>query len=288
MNRFLRVFAPHRDNDYTPDILQRVALGIMLALIVISFTMSNLYALLWQSSSWLVGSRITGGRRRKYPTMSGQTLTLLGSCVIRCLMRRLVSRPRIWLLMVTLHTIVPDGVSPWHWFSEAGYTFAHAGENLAVHFTDSREVVEAWMKSPTHRANIVNGNYQEIGVGTARGRFEGYDTVFVVQLFGTPAATAMKTNDLDPIAVSPVAETSLAVETSEEFILPATQVAGVEADTLPLVTESVKTMENEVVAVPAAKTLTTPTNSTGRETILFGYARYHEWTHRCSEHNRVR
>jgi uncharacterized protein YkwD len=81
----------------------------------------------------------------------------------------------------------PDGVSPWHWFREAGYVYAHAGENLAVHFTDSAEVVEAWMDSPSHRQNIVDSRYTEIGVGTAKGTFDGYDTVYVVQLFGAPA-----------------------------------------------------------------------------------------------------
>ncbi len=80
----------------------------------------------------------------------------------------------------------PTGVSPWHWFDEAGYVYAYAGENLAVHFTDSSEMVAAWMDSPAHKENIVNGVYTEIGLGTARGTFEGYDTVFVVQLFGTP------------------------------------------------------------------------------------------------------
>jgi hypothetical protein len=84
----------------------------------------------------------------------------------------------------------PDGVSPWHWFGEANYNFVHAGENLAIHFTDSTDVVEAWMESPTHRANIMNGNYAEIGVGTAEGTYEGFKTVYVVQLFGTPAAAA--------------------------------------------------------------------------------------------------
>jgi hypothetical protein len=82
----------------------------------------------------------------------------------------------------------PDGTSPWYWFDRAGYRYAHAGENLAIHFTDSSEVVDAWMDSPTHRANIVSGKYTEIGVGTAKGTYEGYETVYVVQLFGTPAA----------------------------------------------------------------------------------------------------
>ena len=89
----------------------------------------------------------------------------------------------------------PAGVSPWFWFDSAGYNFVPAGETLAVHFTDSDDVVQAWMNSPGHRANILNGNYTEIGVGSAKGQYKGYSTVFVVQLFGTPAVSA-------PIAVA--------------------------------------------------------------------------------------
>lgn len=83
----------------------------------------------------------------------------------------------------------PSGVTPWHWFSEAGYTYSRAGENLAVHFTMSEAVVRAWMESPSHRANIVNAAFTEIGVGMATGTFEGVPTTFVVQMFGTPRST---------------------------------------------------------------------------------------------------
>jgi hypothetical protein len=81
----------------------------------------------------------------------------------------------------------PTGVSPWFWFAETQYNFVNAGENLAIHFTDSGEVVDAWMESPAHRANIMNGNYTEIGVGTAEGEFEGFKTLYIAQFFGTPA-----------------------------------------------------------------------------------------------------
>jgi hypothetical protein len=84
----------------------------------------------------------------------------------------------------------PDGVSPWHWLDAVGYRYTSAGENLAVHFTDSADVVDAWMNSPSHRENILDSDYTEIGVGTARGEFEGYPTVFVVQFFGLPAEAA--------------------------------------------------------------------------------------------------
>lgn len=82
----------------------------------------------------------------------------------------------------------PDGVPPWKWFKEAGYAYEYAGENLAVNFNDSDEVVDAWLDSPTHRANILKGNFTEIGIGMATGTYKGAETIFVVQFFGKPAA----------------------------------------------------------------------------------------------------
>lgn len=84
----------------------------------------------------------------------------------------------------------PDGRTSWSWFRDAGYAFSHAGENLAVNFSDSGDVEQAWMNSPTHRANILNGNFTEVGIATAVGEYQGKKTVFVVQMFGTPAQTA--------------------------------------------------------------------------------------------------
>lgn len=84
--------------------------------------------------------------------------------------------------------VSPDGTTPWYWIEEAGYEFVTAGENLAVHFTDSREVEQAWMDSPTHRANIINHSFSEIGIAVARGSYDGYETTFVVQMFGKPAS----------------------------------------------------------------------------------------------------
>lgn len=87
--------------------------------------------------------------------------------------------------------VSPTGVDPWHWFSQAGYKFDYAGENLAVDFSDSDAVNTAWMNSPTHRENILDPHYTEIGIATAEGVYEGHPTTFVVQEFGTPAgATA--------------------------------------------------------------------------------------------------
>ncbi|MEI6553150.1 MAG: CAP domain-containing protein, partial [bacterium] len=75
---------------------------------------------------------------------------------------------------------------PWYWIDQTGYQYSSAGENLAVNFDYSKDVVQAWMNSPTHRANIVKAKYQEIGIGIAEGFYQGRPSVFVVQMFGTP------------------------------------------------------------------------------------------------------
>lgn len=87
--------------------------------------------------------------------------------------------------------IGPDGKTPWQWIAGAGYQYQYAGENLAVRFIDSSEVVNAWMESPTHRANIVKKVYTAIGVGVAQGLYQGESATFVVQYFGTPESAAL-------------------------------------------------------------------------------------------------
>lgn len=81
----------------------------------------------------------------------------------------------------------PDGLAPWYWLKDVGYSFSYAGENLAVNFIDSEDVIEAWMKSLSHKENILNKNFTEIGIGVAKGIYEGRETLFVVQFFGRPA-----------------------------------------------------------------------------------------------------
>jgi hypothetical protein len=83
----------------------------------------------------------------------------------------------------------PEGKTPWYWITKAGYDYQYAGENLAVNFTDSQDVTNAWMASPTHKANIVKGNYTEMGTGVATGMYEGRESIFVAQVYANPMPT---------------------------------------------------------------------------------------------------
>jgi len=185
-------FLPNAENDYTPHLLQRTAMMGMFVMILLSFAAVNMQALFWQSSQWLVGTvlpavvvNLTNTERTELSAPILTRSALLDEAA------RLKAED-----MAKKHYFAhysPEGVSPWYWFDQVSYRYAHAGENLAIHFKDSGAVVAAWMNSPTHRANIANSLYTEIGVGTAKGTFEGYDTVFVVQLFGTPAVPLLST-----------------------------------------------------------------------------------------------
>lgn len=86
------------------------------------------------------------------------------------------------------HTGV-DGSNPSDRVQDTGYQYSTVGENIAAGQRTAAEVVEAWMNSPGHRANILNARYTEIGIGyeflendTGSVRYKHYWT----QVFGTP------------------------------------------------------------------------------------------------------
>jgi hypothetical protein len=78
----------------------------------------------------------------------------------------------------------PDGRSPWSFISNAGYQYTFAGENLARDFGREEDIVSAWMASPTHRDNLLNSKYQDIGLAIIDGTLKDRETTLVVQLFG--------------------------------------------------------------------------------------------------------
>lgn len=62
------------------------------------------------------------------------------------------------------HTSLTYG-SPFDQMKSMGITYKSAAENIAMGQRNAAEVVDAWMKSPGHKANIMNGSFTHIGVG---------------------------------------------------------------------------------------------------------------------------
>ncbi|MFZ2774464.1 MAG: CAP domain-containing protein [Candidatus Moraniibacteriota bacterium] len=120
--------------------------------------------------------------------------------------------------MVTNHYFAhtsPAGLTPWHWFETVGYDYRYAGENLAINFITAESEQAAWMNSPTHRKNIMNVNYQEIGVAVAAGEVNGTLGIIAVQEFGTlthPGAGSDK-KDFAPVKDKALPDTTKFVPT---------------------------------------------------------------------------
>jgi len=89
--------------------------------------------------------------------------------------------------------VSPSGRGPADLAKSVGYDYLIIGENLALgNFENDKKLVDAWMASPGHRANILNGKYAEIGVAVEKGIYEGHSVWMAVQEFGRPASACPK------------------------------------------------------------------------------------------------
>lgn len=104
--------------------------------------------------------------------------------------------------------ISPTGTQPWTFINESGYSYRYAGENLARDFSDPDSVVRAWMASSSHRDNLLNARYQDMGIAVIDGKLGGRETTLVVQMFGTKISAPVMANK-SPLDISVrAAETS--------------------------------------------------------------------------------
>ncbi|PIY80003.1 MAG: hypothetical protein COY80_05235 [Candidatus Pacebacteria bacterium CG_4_10_14_0_8_um_filter_42_14] len=107
--------------------------------------------------------------------------------------------------------VAPDGTEPWSFIKNSGYSYTVAGENLARDFQATPEMISAWMSSPTHKANIVNPEYKDIGVAVINGQLLGSETTLVVQMFGTLRQVAGVANKQPLIPVAKADDTATAL-----------------------------------------------------------------------------
>jgi uncharacterized protein YkwD len=84
--------------------------------------------------------------------------------------------------------VAPDGTQPFVWVRNRHYRYATIGENLADGYRNARAVVDGWMHSPGHRANVLGPSFEDVGLSIVRGsptrHTNGYT---VVALYGSEA-----------------------------------------------------------------------------------------------------
>jgi uncharacterized protein YkwD len=194
MRKYLKKhFLPHESNRYHPHFFRGASVLLMLLVLTGSFfTLSHTLRTLPQNSSF---AAIFVGALISYTNEARADLIHTPPGVDRALKTSELLTQAAQLKANDMaekgyfaHNS-PDGKTPWYWLEQVGYQYLYAGENLAIDFVDSKDVTEAWLASPGHRANMLNPNLKEIGIATAVGLYQGRETTFVVQMFATPLPT---------------------------------------------------------------------------------------------------
>ncbi len=234
-----KYFYPHRGNGQHPHFLRAQAVVGMLAVVFVAelFFLSGMYSGAYRTNMFAAVFSNVLVDETNTERASDNLPTLRVNPVLEAAAR--LKADDMAQNGYFAH-VSPSGTTPWHWFDEAGYSYTRAGENLAVNFVDSADVVAAWMNSPKHRENIMNQYYEETGIATARGTYKGKDTIFIVQLFGTPRAEAAASAPIPKPIV-----TALPAHTPQLAVPPA-----VFATSSPTSSPIVAGAENQVTQAP--------------------------------------
>jgi len=91
--------------------------------------------------------------------------------------------------------VSPSGDNAAKEATSMNYEYIMIGENLALgNFNSSRSLVQAWMDSPGHRANILDAKFTNIGVATKEGMYDGQKVSISAQIFSRPLSLCTKTD----------------------------------------------------------------------------------------------
>lgn len=190
-------FIPHKHNNFKPSFFEELSIAILFVVVIVLFSVSagtKLYINKTDMTAAVLPAvlvDLTNNTRQ----LSGELALVRNPVLDKVAQLKAEDMSNYGYFA---HTS-PSGLTPWHWFSEVDYSFSYAGENLAIDFTESLDVENAWIKSPTHKANILNSNFTEIGIATVEGYYNGHPTVYVVQMFAKPIFARNNVDKIIPV-----------------------------------------------------------------------------------------
>lgn len=241
-------FIPHEGNGYHPHALRTPWVhtygAILIGVKVLSVALVSLYAGVAHQTS-ITSSQIIA--------LSNQARKEQGMTLVKsngALARAAQAKAQDMIAKNYFAHISPSNVSPWYWYKQAGYKYAYAGENLAIDYVNASDVVAAWLKSPSHRRNLLNTRFQDIGVAVATGKINGAESVIVVQMFGAPVATKSVTKPKTVTQTPDPKKTAATIAAA-----PKPQVLGQEADKAPLATPTISSPQQNSLVRTATPTI---------------------------------
>lgn len=187
---FKKYFVPHEKNNYHPHVLHKKrvvfygVLGLGMKVLVIAF------ALLVPLSAYMAPD-VLRDQAKKIVSLVNELRLQKGSRVLEVVPALTLSSQAKADDMAKNHYFShtsPDGKTVASLELKYGYDYEFAGENLAMGFNSPKEVVDAWKKSATHYANLVDTDFNNTGIGVKSGEYDGVATAFVAMHFGAPRA----------------------------------------------------------------------------------------------------
>ncbi len=184
MKEFLRhLFIPHHRNNYRGKILHHSTLFVLI--LFLTFSSFSTISLKHISKDVLgIAYSITDSDMLGYVNKARSENNLQPLVMNDILSQAALAKGKDMFSKNYWAHFAPDGTSPWYFIRNSGYQYTYAGENLAKGFTESKDVVDAWLASPSHRENILSDKYQDMGFAILEGNLQGEDTILVVQMFG--------------------------------------------------------------------------------------------------------
>ncbi len=179
-------FIPHHGNNHWPLALRHRTLAYVSSFLVLTKIIAIGALALAPNTAEL--STITEGRMVQLTNEARIKAGLPALAVNSALAQAAKMKGQDMLKHQYFAHISPSGVTPWFWMKKTGYEYQVAGENLAIDFLDAEEVISAWLKSPTHKANLLHSEYTQTGIAVVSGEFQGGTSVIVVHMFGKPVA----------------------------------------------------------------------------------------------------
>lgn len=180
-----KILVPHKENEYRPHLIRVHGLTAVLVIALVAQMVYGLattgdFKVLGRASDVSITELLNSTNDVRKDNGLGELVSNDKLNQAAQLKAQNMFNEQYWA-----HTS-PSGTEPWKWVTEAGYAYSAAGENLAKNYPNAEATVEAWLGSETHRANVLNGRYEDVGFAVLDGKLQGYETTLVVALYGAP------------------------------------------------------------------------------------------------------
>ena len=249
---FKHFFVPHEGNDYKPHVLREIWVLIFLFTALATFAGGLLHREVITKSDFLAAiySSVLVDLANQDRAQNSVSMLVVNPLLVKAAEMKAEDMAKKGYFA----HYSPDGKAPWDWIKLARYSYTSAGENLAIDFTDSTDVNNAWMNSPGHRANLLNQRYTEIGIATKEGIYQGRQTTFVVEMFANPSSVAL--------APTPIKTEALAVANPvpEQPVVAPSNIQGAETEVFPSEAPVQEAVLTERVGEPQGSKLKTMLN----------------------------